>query len=1166
MMGKFYRYMFSALVALSVMLLHNGCMERIEEIHLPTDHLSFKATLGVDSSSVVTKGFAGTIDYTEEEWTLSDGFAESTKATLYSSLNGLEAGVYGYVYDGWSANCSPLEYINGTSFTFDGDQMESDTLIRWSVVESTAGSKFKAFVYAPKSDVSPSLETPGTATTLAAGAPVINVENIALLQKDIIVATKDIELDRENNNHRKEIPLEFEHIFTALQFKAGFDCTINEVSISGLKTGGKYVLGEGWKELTQGVYSMPLPEGGLQVAKGKNIGDTLLMIPQILENVQISIKYNSEANPITAGLNNVEWKQGKKITYTLNRKSDVPYIYLDLALGDITISGNKYSGSIKAGGDTLEYSEVTNTYNKPYYIYQSTKTNRDTTGWSGTNATGKIRIPKYDPVKYGGKLWSEYITNNKSVEAVIKAWDNKSGATNNTGIDDSTKYAVRMVGRESTKNKIHITGEIGDCVIVVDNIYSSYQHANVGRTTGGIAFLPSTNGNNRLTINIKGDNRVGCVHYSNTTNNGNRLIFDGEGSLTVADADFNTKSHNSGYEGVVTMGDTTYFSNHWCAAIGNNDSADKVYGLVFKGGVIFAGTTKAENCSAIGGGGNGHSTITIDGGTITAVATTTGTAIGGGIGFNSPGGEGTVVINGGNVYAYNFGNMWKIPSSAIGGAGSKNSTGSKGNVTITGGNVYAESGLGTAIGGGSSYSKTGGEGAVTISGGNVIARSKDPFSAGIGGGSSYTGEYKSGTTKNGGNATITIKGNPIIRTGSIGGGSPGKAVSSGGKIGSAVIKVSGGDIQAQFVMADSPDNKFTMTGGVIRNSATSDNEYYCIQENGAAVYMEKGSFEMSDGTIKECYADKTSDAKGGAVYIKGDDKTSFTMTGGKITECRANNNGGAVYLEGGKVTIEGGTIDENVAYNGNGGAICIVGGSFIMDSTNDKSPAQITHNAAFNKGSGANGNGGGIYVAPASKTSTGTISVDLKKGSITSNSSDRNGGGVCVDMGANTTASLNVTVGTESSGEVTKDVLIVNNEAEFKGGGMYVNGTNANVLLNDGNILNNETSSYQVNPNIVVDGGLVTLKKQGITKQVTITYNNNAQYYTSDAEDVKRTQYVVAGSRSKLDLNAFGQLNEYYNKFNGWNTRRDGKGTDYADGAENILNENITLFAKWTQQ
>ena len=152
------------------------------------------------------------------------------------------------------------------------------------------------------------------------------------------------------------------------------------------------------------------------------------------------------------------------------------------------------------------------------------------------------------------------------------------------------------------------------------------------------------------------------------------------------------------------------------------------------------------------------------------------------------------------------------------------------------------------------------------------------------------------------------------------------------------------------------------------------------------------------------------------------------------------------------------------------------------------------------------------------------------------------------------------------SGGVTDNIKINDNNAQNKGGGIYVNGAKASVLLNDGSILNNETSSYQVNPDIIVDGGLVTLKKPGITTQVSITYNNNAQYYDSEVEETTVTQYVVAGSKSKLDENTFDKVNEYYNKFAGWNTRRDGKGTDYADGAEKVLNENITLYAKWTQK
>ena len=288
------------------------------------------------------------------------------------------------------------------------------------------------------------------------------------------------------------------------------------------------------------------------------------------------------------------------------------------------------------------------------------------------------------------------------------------------------------------------------------------------------------------------------------------------------------------------------------------------------------------------------------------------------------------------------------------------------------------------------------------------------------------------------------------------------------------------------------------------------------------------------------------------------------MTGGEIYEGKANADGGAVYLEGGKVTISGGKIYRNVASNGNGGAISILGGSFLMNDTD----AFITQNAAFNSGSGASGNGGGIYISPDPSNSSATVDVTLEKGNITGNSSDGNGGGVCVDMGSDNPAKLDVIVGEVSDNAATDALKISGNNAQIKGGGMYVNGANASVTLNDGYVLDNRTSSYRVNQNIIVDGGLVTLKKPGITTQVTITFNNNAQYYIQGGTDVLlEPQYVVADSMCQLNANEFvGGLNAYYSKFKGWNTRRDGKGTSYTDGQISSFNEDITLYAQWANE
>ena len=662
----------------------------------------------------------------------------------------------------------------------------------------------------------------------------------------------------------------------------------------------------------------------------------------------------------------------------------------------------------------------------------------------------------------------------------------------------------------------------------MDNVYSITQHKDpYTRTFGTITFLPATIGKKSvLTLNIVGDNRLGSIHYVSLDKNLNhKLIFEGTGSLTVADADFNVSEGG-------------YYSNHYHSVIGaSNGTYHNCFGITINSGAIYAGSTKAENCSAIGAGGNGEGHVTINGGRVTAVASTTGTAIGGGIGFSSKGGVGNVYINGGDVYAYNYVHTATIPSSAIGGAGSRLEEGSKGTVVITGGNVYAYSEIGTAIGGGSSNTLQGGDAVITISGNaTVIAKSGASTSAGIGGG---TGGSKSGV--NGGTANVTISGNTIIRTGSIGGG---KTNNAEGHIGSADIDISGGDIQAQFVMAAGAGvaPSFTMSGGLIRNSDTEDQEYYHVQPNGGAVYLEDGTFTMTGGEIRQCLAEK-----GGAIYIKGTASTTFSMTGGTITQCTSETDGGALYLEGGKVSISGGVVSHNLANNGNGGGFCIVGGNFSMP---DGGTASIFENAAFSQNN-AGGNGGGIYV-----TSTGgNVTVDLLSGSITENSSDRVGGGICVDMTGHESSSANVTVG--KSGEGNMNPSISSNHTIILGGGLYAKGEKANITINSGRIKGNTTSGYVSNPDVANEGGMVTLNGGDVT-HVTVTYNNNGEYVNHEVETT--VQKIVTSTNSTMVAPTFEILGY---KFTGWNTRPDGKGTIYTDGQTMNLKNNLTLYAQW---
>ena len=1147
-----------SLIALILAMALHSCTDDlgIRDIDLPGEYVRFTATLGDNTINATTRSTADHLEIEEEVWMANTAAqARSTRGALTTQMTG-DVGVSGYDTEG-----TLVTGFSNNKYSFDGDALKSDEPRRWKTITS---DKVTFFAYAPyQENLTASYTVPAAIKE----------------QKDFIGATAVVEKvtnattgDKEFNG--ETVKLTFEHLLAGIRFKAGFDCTVNKIEVSGVHNQGTFSfldnkIGSPTTDNTvPNTYTITLPDDKKVKKAGDfiTLNDTILMmIPQTLPSgATVKFYYNGNATPITADISTKVWAEGKLITYTIYKEKP-NYVYLDLAAGDITIDNNTYTGYrfIADGDGGFKADLVTGGHNDAniYYVYQSTEDNRSTTGI----IEGKFVRPPYPAVEgpYGGS-WADYITNNQSVEDVIEMWDNETNVTGTTAKTETAErqnYAmVRKANRTHTTNYITVTGS-GKYKLTIDNIYSSYQETSTSRTTGGITY--TSTGSGKLTINSVGDNRIGCVHKDNSPNS--EVIFEGTGSLTIADVDFYAvkTSDKSTVIGIIdTMG---YYSNHWNAAIGNNDGQNDCFGIVINSGVIFAGTTKAENCSAIGGGGNGEGEVTINGGVVTAVATTTGTAIGGGIGFTSVGGIGTVKITGGNVYAYNHANRWNIPSSAIGGGGTKESTVNPGTtIDISGGNIYAESGLGTAIGGGSSYRKQGGEATITITGGKIIAKSnaENPRSPGIGGGCSIT-EGSTESTLNGGDAIIKISGNPIIRTGSIGGGSTGAKL---GKKGTAQITIHGGDIQAQFVMEESnPNNppKFTMYDGTIRNSNTVDPEYKHTATNGGAVFMKNGIFKMEGGTIKNCSAEQ-----GGAVYItdpntEDDNKPKIIMSGGSIIDCTSKTDGGAIYLAGGEATVSGdATIQKNIAQSGNGGGICIEQGNFTMNG------GIVKENSAFSKSDNTGGNGGGVYV---SSTQTGVV-VNLLSGYIQANTTDRNGGGVHIDMPS---GSATITVGNDN-GEETTGPDISYNHTILQGGGLYAYGAGANIIINGGSITSNTVSGYVDNPNVANEQGMVTLNNKDVTNSIVVTFDGNKGNVDADPTEgvdwqETTTQYIVTNTNSMLrypDVSRAGWT------FVGWNARADGLGEwywkeEWIDDPNSVnykplyRNTNLTLYAQW---
>ena len=716
------------------------------------------------------------------------------------------------------------------------------------------------------------------------------------------------------------------------------------------------------------------------------------------------------------------------------------YIYFDLSAGDVTINGDSYSGSYFDSSDNKVTISGDHSTSNKYYVYQSNTTTNHKPTISAENTL--TSVPQYNRVQSptGTGRWGAYITNNSDVEAVVTNWTTQAG----------------KVERTPTPNKISVSGS-GTYNLTIDNLWSSYISNSQSRNTGGISFNPSGEGSS-LTVNFKGDNRFGNIYYLANIGNKANITFNGEDDATLTVASFD--------------GD----DNYWNSVIGADDSKQESVGIVIEDGIIYAGADHGDVCTAIGGGGNGKGYVTINGGNVTAVTSSSGAAIGGGIAELSAGGEGYVVINSGFVYAYNLGyashnlpndksdvisSRIFIPSSAIGGGSSSQNTGTLGTVIIQGDAVvYAESVGGTAIGGGSSASGSGGSAVVTISenarvtaksvSGVVYDRYGAEFpsipeaGAAIGGGKGKT---------TGGSATLTVSGNAVLNTGSIGGGYGGTST------GSATVTISGGKVFGQ-VMMEGDGSTFKMEGGVIDNEGATNTTF--LQENGGAVWIQTGEAEMSGGTIKNASAEH-----GGAIYVSGG---SFAMSGGNISSTSATANGGAIYVSGGSVSISGGNITDVSAEEG--GAVYVS----VTGSSEDDSFTMF--GGTIQNAKATDGNGGAVTVANGK--------ASMKGGSIKESTASLNGGAVSISGGSFTMSggtigaddseckaqyggAVSVTGGTFLMNSTSK---IIGGNATKSGGAVYVNIT----VYSDGNSFTMSDSAAILNSTASVNGGAVCVE------------------------------------------------------------------------------------------
>ena len=203
-----------------------------------------------------------------------------------------------------------------------------------------------------------------------------------------------------------------------------------------------------------------------------------------------------------------------------------------------------------------------------------------------------------------------------------------------------------------------------------------------------------------------------------------------------------------------------------------------------------------------------------------------------------------------------------------------------------------------------------------------------------------------------------------------------------------------------------------------------------FSSGGGAIFVNNGAkLVFEGGTIIGNYAA----LEGGGIYVN--DGGTLEMKGGEITGNHAGMEGGGIYAKG-TLQMTGGLIDGNsvgtaqkVVKIGFGGGICVVDGGALS----------ITGGTISNNDAGMRG--GGIYAR-------GTLKADsfaIENCTIKSNTSSGNGGGLYLEVG-------------NKAFEI-KGSYIENNSTSGNGGGLYLDARGSTLTVENSHIDNNSAGS-----------------------------------------------------------------------------------------------------------
>ncbi len=262
----------------------------------------------------------------------------------------------------------------------------------------------------------------------------------------------------------------------------------------------------------------------------------------------------------------------------------------------------------------------------------------------------------------------------------------------------------------------------------------------------------------------------------------------------------------------------------------------------------------------------------------------------------------------------------------------------------------------------------------------------------------------------------------------------------------------------------------TISGSTFSGNRATSGSFAGSYDDGGAIYMSNGSMSLTNDTN---VTGNSADGNGGGIFVS---TGALTVSGGKIgwrdtgQGNTATGDGGGIYVAEGTVALNSTVlVYGNTAVNGAG--VHVRGGSLTVTGANIGS-------TAMGEGNVASGNGGGIYL-----DSWGTLQMSTTGASVGGNRAAQ-GAGVYVNGGQMTTTNGHISSNTATtaggaiyvaSGTVTLGSTSTSFDSAPNGAGLYV--ASGTVTITGGTTGYNTAASgsggglYVAGGTVAVNGG-----------------------------------------------------------------------------------------------